>query len=154
MATDLHRHFAAPRERVYQAFTDEDEIAAWFGPIGVLVLRDTVSVDAKVGGHRRMTMVTYNGTISWSINTTFTEVIENQRLVGYETVTGFPAFKDDDHFTLSLEFFDEDGGTRLELHEGPCSTEMEAVVREFWFQSFIKLDALLAGQTNEQKNKA
>lgn len=154
LATDLHRHFAAPRELVYKAFTDKDQIAAWFGPFGGQVVPDTVSIDAKVGGHRRLTMVTYSGAMSWSVDTTFTEVIENQRLVGYETVTGFPAFSDVDRFTLSLEFIDEDSGTRLELREGPYSIEMEAVVREFWLQSFTKLDALLAGLTNEQKNKA
>lgn len=90
LATDLHRHFAAPRELVYKAFTDKDQVAAWFAPFGGLVLPDTVSIDAKVGGHRRLTMVTYSGAMSWSVDTTFTEVIENQRLVGYENVTAFP----------------------------------------------------------------
>jgi len=150
LATDLHRHFAAPRELVYQAFTDKDQIAAWFGPFGGQVVPDTVSIDARVGGHRRLTMVTYSGAMSWSVDTIFTEVIENQRLVGYETVTGFPAFKDADRFKISLEFIDEDDGTRLELLEGPYSIEMEAMVREFWLQSFTKLDTLLAGLTNEQ----
>lgn len=77
LVIDIHRHFAAPRELVYQAFTDEDQITAWFGPNGVLVLRDTVSVDARVGGDRRLTVVTYNGLMSWSTKTTITEVIEN-----------------------------------------------------------------------------
>lgn len=152
LVVDIHRHFAAPRERVYQAFTDEDQITAWFGPIGVLVLRDTVSVDAKVGGHRRMTMVTYSGTTSWSINTTFTEVIENQRLVGYENTTGPPNFETPGPTAFSMEFIDEEGGTRIELRVGPYSTEMEVTAREFWLQSFTKLDALLAGQTGEQKS--
>jgi uncharacterized protein YndB with AHSA1/START domain len=151
IATDLHRHFAASRELVYKAFTDKDQIAAWFAPLGCLVVPDTVAIDAKVGGHRRLTIVTYSGATSWSVDTIFTEVIENQRLVGDETVAGFPAFEDVDRITLSLEFIDEAGGTRLELHEGPYSIETEATVREFWLQSFTKLDALLA-QTNEQKS--
>lgn len=144
--TDLHRHFAARRELVYQAFTDEDQLAAWFGPIGFWVLRDSVSVDTRIGGHRRMTMVTYNGLLSWSIYATFTEVIENQLLVGYEDVTGIPAFKGIDRFPFNYEFIDEGGGTRLELRQGPYSIEMEALAREGWLQSFTKLDALLAGQ--------
>jgi len=152
LVIDIHRHFAAPRERVYQAFTDEDQLAVWFAPIGVLVLRDTVSVDATVGGHRRLTMATYSGTTSWSFNTTFTEVIENQRLVGYENATGLSDFETPGPTAFSLEFIDEEGGTRLELREGPYSIEMEVVVREFWLQSFTKLDTLLAGQTNEQKS--
>jgi uncharacterized protein YndB with AHSA1/START domain len=151
LSTDIHRHFAAPRELVYKAFTDEDQIAAWFGPYGGQVVPDTVSIDATVGGHRRLTMVTYSGAMSWSVDTTFTEVIENQRLVGYEDVTGFPDLEGADRFTLSVEFFDEGGGTRVELREGPCSPRTEAVVREFWLQSFTKLDALLADQTSAQE---
>ena len=94
-------------------------------------------------------MVTYSGALSWSVETTFTEVIENQRLVGNEILMGFPNFEDVDRFTLSLEFIDEDGGTRLELREGPYSAEMDAAVREFWLQSFTKLDAFLAALKEE-----
>lgn len=47
----------------------------------------------------------------------------------------------------SLGFIDEDGGTRLELREGPYSTETEVIAHEFWMQWFTKLDAFLAGQT-------
>lgn len=141
---DIHRHFDAPCELVYRAFTDEDQLAGWFGPIGVFVLRDTVSVDARVGGHRRLTMVTESGALSWSVDITFTDVIENQRLVGYETVIGLPSLKVD-RLTLSQEFIDEAGGTRLELREGVYSPELQAVAREFWLQSFTKLDAFLAG---------
>lgn len=154
LATDLHRHFAAPRELVYQAFTDKHHIAAWFGPLGGQVLPDTISIDARVGGHRRLTLATYSGALSWSVETTFTEVVENERLVGDEMLIGFPALEDVDRFTLSLEFIDEDGGTRLELREGPYSAKMDAAVREFWLQSFTKLDALLAGLNEEQKDKA
>jgi uncharacterized protein YndB with AHSA1/START domain len=146
-AIDIHRHFAAPREVVYRAFTDEAVVAAWFAPLGGQVLPETVSIDATVGGHRRLTMITYSGALSWSVDTTFTEVIENRRLVGREDVTGYPEFEDADRLTLSVEFFDEGSGTRIELREGPCTAEMEAVGREFWLQSFTKLDALLATLT-------
>jgi uncharacterized protein YndB with AHSA1/START domain len=147
-ATDIHRHFAAAREVVYRAFTDESQVATWFGPLGGQVVPDTISIDATVGGHRRLTMVTHSGAMSWSIDGTFTEVIENRRLAGYENVNGYPDF-DGVGLTLSIEFFDEGDGTRLELREGPCSPEMERGIREFWLQSFTKLDAFLARQSNE-----
>lgn len=140
---DIHRHFDAPCELVYRAFIDEEQLAAWFGPIGVFVLRDTVSVDVRVGGHRRLTMVTESGALSWSVDMTFTEVIANQRLVGYETISGYPA-QDAGRCPLSQEFIEEAGGTRLELQEGFHSPELQAAAREFWLQSFTKLDALLA----------
>jgi uncharacterized protein YndB with AHSA1/START domain len=146
LVIDIHRHFDAPRERVYRAFTDADELATWFGPLGGWVVPGTVTIDVRVGGHRRLTMATYSGTMSWTVETTYTEVVENERLVGYETVTGFPAFEGVPPFMVSIEFLDELGGTRVELRVDPCPREAEATSREFWMQSFSKLDALLAGQ--------
>ena len=143
---DIHRHFDAPRERVYRAFTDEHELAMWFGPLGGWVVPGTVSIDVRVGGHRRLTMATYSGTMSWTVETTYTEVVEDERLIGYETVSGFPAFEGIAPFMVSLEFFDEIGGTRVELRVDPCPRDAEATSREFWMQSFSKLDRFLADQ--------
>ena len=91
-------------------------------------------------------MVTYSGAMSWTVETTYTEVVENQRLVGYERVTGVPDFEGVEQFTVSIEFFDEGAGTRLELRVGPCPREAETAGREFWMQSFSKLDLFLASQ--------
>lgn len=151
---DIHRHFDAPRDRVYRAFTDEGELAVWFGPFAGWVVPDTVSIEARTGGHRRLSMATYSGSMSWTVDTTYTNVVENQRLVGYETVTGFPIFEGVDPFLVSLEFFDENGGTRVELRVDSCPREAEATSRDFWMQSFSKLDSLLAKQTNQQGNVA
>src|SRR5829696_9723984 len=147
LVIDIHRHLDAPRDRVYRAFTDEAELGEWFGPFAGWVVPGTVSIEARVGGHRRLSMETYSGSMSWTVDTTYTEVVENQRLVGYETVTGFPAFDGIDPFTVSLEFFDENGGTRVELRAGPCPREAETTSRDFWMQSFSKLDSFLAKQS-------
>ncbi|MBK5217948.1 MAG: SRPBCC domain-containing protein [Propionibacteriales bacterium] len=141
----ISRHFDAPRELVYKAFTDPDQLAAWFGPAQFSVPRDTVSVDARVGGHMRLTMVN-NDNPSWTspVDSTFVEVIENQLLVGYELVKGFPGMEDGTKLTLSLAFIDEDGGTRLELRQGPFPEELRDMSHEGWMGSFTKLDTLLA----------
>jgi len=141
---DIHRHLNAPRDRVYRAFTVEDELAAWFGPFASWVVPGTVAIDARAGGHRRLSMETYSGSMSWTIDTTYTEVVENQRLVGLETVTGYHVFDGVDPFSVSIEFFDENGGTRVELRAGPCPREAERASRDFWMQSFSKLDSFLA----------
>ena len=44
---EITRVFDAPPERVYQAFTDPDQFARWYGPVGFPVHRDTVEVDAR-----------------------------------------------------------------------------------------------------------
>ena len=138
----ITRLFAAPRELVYRAFTDPDQLAAWFGPVGYSVPRESVSVDARVGGHQRMTMVG-PGPAS-VIDAVFTEVVENELLVGEETVEGIPGTTGPVTMTLRLEFADEDGKTRLTLRQGPFASLADSGARQGWESSFTKLDALLA----------
>ena len=140
----MSRVFDAPRELVYRAFTDPDQLAAWFGPVGWSVPRDTVAVEARTGGHQRFVMVNDDDpTMNSAVNATFVEVIENELLVGSETVEGFPGGLVT--MQVRLEFHDEDGKTRLDLTQGPYTAEMEGNAREGWGSSFTKLDALLAG---------
>ena len=46
----ITRVFSAPRELVFQAWTDPDHLARWFGPAGFEIPRDSVSIEARVGG--------------------------------------------------------------------------------------------------------
>jgi uncharacterized protein YndB with AHSA1/START domain len=141
----MTRVFDAPRELVYRAFVDPDELAQWFAPVGWSVPRDSVSVDARVGGHQIFTMVNdADPTQTSPVWSTFTEVVENELLVGTEDVDmsgGTSPAK----FTVRLEFHDEGDKTRLVLRQGPYSPEMENNARAGWESSFTKLDALLAG---------
>jgi uncharacterized protein YndB with AHSA1/START domain len=145
--TDLviTRIFDAPRPLVYRAFIDPDQLSAWFGPVGWSVPRDTVSVEAKTGGHQRFTMVNdADPTQNSPVDATFTEVIENELLVGEEDVSQVD-FVPGDVLRMRIEFYDEPGDkTRIVLTQGPYSAEVESGAREGWGSSFTKLDALLA----------
>jgi uncharacterized protein YndB with AHSA1/START domain len=46
----------APRERVFTAWTDPDELAEWWGPAGFSTARSSVSIDARPGGEWAATM--------------------------------------------------------------------------------------------------
>jgi uncharacterized protein YndB with AHSA1/START domain len=141
----ITRVFDAPPELVYRAFTDPDQLAAWFGPIGWSVPRDSVDIDARTGGHQRFTMVNDADTSMTSpVNATFEQVVENELLVGSEDVSGIPGFAGVARFSMRIEFHDEGGKTRLVLRQGPYSAEMAADAREGWGSSFTKLDTLLA----------
>ena len=79
------------------------------------------------------------------VNATFTEVIENELLVGHEQFE-MPGLQEPTLMSVRLEFHDEgEGKTRLVLRQGPDSTEMERMARDGWRSSFTKLDTLLAG---------
>jgi uncharacterized protein YndB with AHSA1/START domain len=147
--TDLviTRVFDAPRPMVYRAFVDPDQLAAWFGPVGWSVPRDSVSVEAKAGGHQRFTMVNdADPGQSSTVSATFVEVVENELLVGEEEVSGTDEVPGDGmRMRLRIEFHDEPGDrTRIVLTQGPYSPEWESGAREGWGSSFTKLDALLA----------
>ncbi len=142
----MTRVFDAPRELVWRAFTDPDQFAAWFGPVGWSVPRDTVDMDVRVGGHQRFTMVNDDDpSMTSPADGTFAELVENELLVGYEELKGFPGVPDGTRMTLRLEFHDEPGGkTRLVLRQGPFDPAMASNAEQGWGSSFTKLDALLA----------
>lgn len=147
----ITRIFDAPRELVYQAFTDPDQLAQWFGPVGFSVPRETVEIDARPGGVQRFVMVSDSDPAMTSpVDARFTEVIKNELLVGVEG--GSPDGSDGsgdasgaDSMRIRLEFHDEDGGrTRLVLRQSPLPVEVMDMAREGWLSSFTKLDKELA----------
>ncbi|MGH3332878.1 MAG: SRPBCC family protein [Nocardioidaceae bacterium] len=150
MATELNieRVFDAPRELVWKAFTDPDQISQWFGPVGYSVPRESVAVDLRVGGQQRLTMVPDSPEYPAggpSVGT-FDEIIENELLVIHEDLEGemaelFGAQRID----LRLELHDENGKTRLVIRQGPYKDDFVGNAREGWNSSFTKLDTLLAG---------
>jgi len=142
----LEREFAAPRPLVYRAFLDPDELAAWFGPIGWSVPRDTVDVDQRVGGHQRFTMISDDDPTQRSaVDATFVELVEDVLIVGEERVTEMPGFPDGVVMRIRIEFHDAgEGRTRIVLRQGPYAADVEPLARAGWESSFTKLDALLA----------
>jgi uncharacterized protein YndB with AHSA1/START domain len=53
---EVSRVIDAPRERVFEAWTDPDQLAKWWGPAGFSTPRSSVSIDARPGGKWAATM--------------------------------------------------------------------------------------------------
>ena len=143
----IEREFDAPREAVYRAFVDPDQLAAWFGPVGYSVPRESVDIDARPGGHQRFVMVSDANPAERSpVDATFVEVVEHELLAGEERVEGIPGFPDGIVMRVRLEFHDAgEGRTRLVVRQGPYSPDFLEMARAGWESSFTKLDRLLAG---------
>ena len=85
----LTRIFNAPRAAVYQAFTDPDHLATWWGPIGNSLPRDEIEFDVRPGGYQRWTEVfPADPGIRVHIHLDLTEVVDGELLDGIMRVSG------------------------------------------------------------------
>src|SRR4051794_31064000 len=72
------RTFAAPRQRVFEAFADPQQLARWWGPKG---FTNTIQeLDLRPGGVWRLTMHGPNGA-NYANESRFTEVVRPERIV-------------------------------------------------------------------------
>jgi len=143
----IERVFDAPRELVWKAFTDPDQISQWFGPVGYSVPRETVEVDLRVGGHQKLTMVPDSPDYppGGPSDGVFDEIVEHELLVMHEDLEGEMAeLFGSDRLDIRIELHDENGKTRLVVRQGPYKDDFVGMAREGWTSSFTKLDALLA----------
>src|SRR5215210_3781648 len=77
----ITRIFDAPREQVFKAWIDPDEVAAWYGPAHMEVPRESVRIDARVGGRWEITMVPQTGGDGFAIGYDIVEFVEPELLV-------------------------------------------------------------------------
>jgi len=104
------RVFDAPRDLVWQAWTDPKHLARWYGPNGFTVT--THEIDVRPGGAWRLTMHGPDGT-DYPNLTRYVEVVRPERLV-YEHGS---AERDEDRFDVTVTFTDEGSGrTRVSMH--------------------------------------
>ena len=97
------RLFNAPRERVFAAFSDPQQVALWWGPNGFTNTVD--ELDLRVGGKWRVTMHAPNGA-DFANESVITDVVGPERLV-------FQHLGPMHRFQMSHLYAVEGGGTRL-----------------------------------------
>jgi uncharacterized protein YndB with AHSA1/START domain len=79
---DIVRVFDAPRQLVWDAWTDPDQIALWWGPAGMHSPRESIEMDVRPGGVFRITMVMTATGAEFPSDMRFTDVVEPE-LLGY-----------------------------------------------------------------------
>jgi uncharacterized protein YndB with AHSA1/START domain len=142
----LTRTFNAPRALVYQAFTDPDQFAAWWGPIGNSLPREEIEFDVRSGGYQRWTEVSpADPGIRVRIRIDLAEVVDGELLDGTMRVGGqLPGGYEPFETRMRLEFHDEaDARTRLEVRQW-LPEHLVSPTGSGWAEAFSKLDALLA----------
>ena len=142
----LTRIFDAPRPLVYQAFTDPDHFAAWWGPTGNSLPRDEIEFDVRPGGQQRWTEVfEADPTLQVHIHFDLTLVVDGELLDGTMHVSGqLPGGFEPFETRVRLEFHDEtDRRTRLEIRQW-LPEHLASASEQGWLEAFTKLDATLA----------
>jgi uncharacterized protein YndB with AHSA1/START domain len=141
---ELTHTFNAPPKRVFEAFTDPDLFARWYGPEGFPVHRDTVELDARVGGRQGFTMVfDADPSMRTAFDGRFTEVAAYELLASSGTWYGIPGQQEGWPSHLRVEFHDQEGATRLVVREGPHPEGTADLGRQAWQMMFAKLETLL-----------
>ena len=127
------RTFAAPRERVFAAWTDPADFAVWFGSSQVTVPRDSLVLDVRPGGSWRAVMELPDGnTINWEGQ--YTEVTPPERLS--LTMTDRPG--EDPGAPISVTFMEVDGGTQMTLvQDAPDFSEDQREQTAAGYQAFF-----------------
>lgn len=156
---NITRVFAAPRKRVWDAWTRPEQIGRWLSPPGTS--SDVKHFDLKPGGYLHTKVTAPDGTVSWGKNI-YREIDEPSRLVwvqGFSNEAGefvpapFPMPWARSMLT-TVVFEDEGEETRVTLTwepVDPTPEELQSFVQMLqsmtggWTGSFDQLDRLLAG---------
>jgi uncharacterized protein YndB with AHSA1/START domain len=122
----LTRIFDAPRELVWQAWTDPEHVVNWWGPDGFT--NTNREMDVRPGGVWRFVMHGPDGT-DYKNYIKFIEVVKPERLVYLHNGEDET---DDVHFQATILFDERDGKTHLSMQMVfKTAEELRHVVEEF-----------------------
>ena len=111
----ITRVFEAPRERVWRAWTDPDEVARWYGPASFETPRDRISIDLRVGGRYELTMVQRESGAEHPIGYDILELVEPELIV----MRSDPIPGMSEPTVVRVELHDHGDKTRMTLTDGP-----------------------------------
>ena len=136
----ITRIFDAPRDLVFQAWTDPDQVAQWFGPDGFDTPRETVTIDLRVGGRYELGMVQKESGALFPVRYVII-ALDPPRLLVLKSEP-MPEMGMHEPTVTRVEFHDHGEKTRVSLSDGPYTQSAHAEAG--WSGAFVKLDALLA----------
>jgi uncharacterized protein YndB with AHSA1/START domain len=140
-AFTITRVFEAPRERVWQEWTEPERFADWFGADGEVPLA-TVSMDVREGGQWRLTMFYGPNRVESNWHGQYQEVVPPERLV--LTMTDEP--EGGDRYALITVVLTDLGEGRTEMHfeqRDDQTPEAHKRARAGWGEFFDRLDGRL-----------
>jgi uncharacterized protein YndB with AHSA1/START domain len=118
------RVFDAPRDLVFDAWTDSRHIGRWYGPRGFTIT--TYAMDVRPGGVWRFDMHGPDG-VNYPNKVTYIEIVRPERLVYDHGDQGAPGY-----FQTTVTFAEDGGKTKLTMRLlFPSAAERETVVKTY-----------------------
>jgi uncharacterized protein YndB with AHSA1/START domain len=118
------RVFDAPREMVFDTWTDSRHLGRWYGPKGFTIT--THSIDVRPGGVWLFDMHGPDG-VDYPNKITYIEIVRPERLVYDHGDPGAPAY-----FQTTVTFAEQGGRTQLTMRMlFPSAAERETVVKTY-----------------------
>lgn len=149
----LTRVFDAPRERVWKAWTEPEEVMRWWGPKGFTA--PSAEIDLRVGGKYLYCMRAPDGKDYWSTGV-YREIVPMTKLVASDSfadekgnvvpATYYGMSADLPlQMLITLTFEDLGGTTKMTLrHSGFPAGPDASMAEQGWSESFDKLAASIA----------
>lgn len=139
----MDRTFNAPRQLVWEAWTQPEHIAAWWGPEGMNTR--VQSLDFRPGGSWQYAMTMPNGK-DFITSGTFKEIVEFELIV---TQADFPPMTID--VTLQVRFEDDGAGTKMTfdvIHNTAeyCEAQKAIGFEKGWGSTFDRLQVFVEGR--------
>ena len=142
LVLEISRMLPAPRDAVFAAFTEPEQLSKWWGPKGFTIPR--LDFEPRVGASYRIEMQPPEGD-AFHLTGEFREVERPERLAF--TFVWEPADADDIETVAELSFRDLDESTEVSLSQGPFKTDERLELhRDGWGDSFDRLERLLAAE--------
>jgi uncharacterized protein YndB with AHSA1/START domain len=107
----------APRQRVFTAWINPDDLAAWYGPQHMDTPRERIHIDPRVGGRWELTMVQRSGGGEFAIGYDIVELVEPELIVLRSDP--MPEMGLHQPTIVRVEFHDHGAKTRMTLSDGP-----------------------------------
>ena len=136
----ITRIFDAPRARVFQAWTDPDDIAAWYGPEHFDTPRERIRIDLRVGGRYELTMVRRDNGQKMPLGYEILELVEPELLV----LRSDPIPGMHEPTLTRIELYDHGEKTRMTLTDGPYARNA-GYAEAGWNSAFDQLATVVAG---------
>ena len=105
----LTRLIAAPRAKLYRAWTEPELLKQWFAPLPYTT--PVAELDVRAGGSCLVVMRDPDGN-DWPNPGVYLDVVENERLIFTDAYVRAWEPSDKPFMTAIVTFADEDGGTR------------------------------------------